>query len=97
MTITTNDISRIEGSTLYDNTGDKVGKVGQVYLDDTTGTPSWVTVSTGLFGTAETFVPLDGARIEGDDLHGGHTKDKTKDGRRVGVDQRVSETEEAER
>jgi sporulation protein YlmC with PRC-barrel domain len=36
------------GSTAYDSDGDKIGKVGQVYLDDETNQP-WVKVNTGLF------------------------------------------------
>jgi uncharacterized protein (TIGR02271 family) len=96
MSITTNDIGRIEGSTLYDSSGDKVGKVGQVYLDDHSGQPSWATVSTGFFGSSETFVPLEGARLDGDNLHVAHDKDKIKDAPRVEVDQHLSETEEAE-
>ena len=95
MTIGT-DINRIEGSTVYDSTGDKVGKVGQVYLDDQTQQPTWVTVSTGFFGTSETFVPIEGARFEGDDIHVGFDKAKIKDAPRVEVDQHLSETEEAE-
>ena len=96
MTITNNDIGRIESASVYDNSGDKVGKVGQVYLDDATGEPSWATVSTGFFGTAETFVPLQDARFDGDSLHVTHDKDKIKDAPRVEVDQHLSETEEAE-
>jgi uncharacterized protein (TIGR02271 family) len=96
MSITTNDISRVESATVYDSTGDKVGSVGQVYLDDRTGEPTWATVSTGFFGTAETFVPLEGARFDGDALHVLHEKDKIKDAPRVEVDQHLSETEEAE-
>src|SRR5687768_18524601 len=46
--------------------GDKIGSVGQVYADDADGQPTWVTVKTGLFGTSESFVPLQGARLEGD-------------------------------
>jgi uncharacterized protein (TIGR02271 family) len=95
MTIGT-DINRIEGSTVYDSAGDKVGKVGQVYLDDQTQQPTWVTVSTGFFGTSETFVPIEGARFEGDDIHVGFDKAKIKDAPRVEVDQHLSETEEAE-
>ena len=95
MTIGT-DINRIEGATLYDGSGDKVGKVGQVYLDDQTQQPTWVTVSTGFFGTSETFVPIEGARFDGDDLHVSYDKDKIKDAPRVEADQHLSETEEAE-
>lgn len=35
------------GSTAVDPDGNKIGKIGQVYLDDATGQPSWVTVSAG--------------------------------------------------
>ena len=37
-------------------------------MDDQTGDPSWVTAKTGLFGTAESFVPLTGASISGSDI-----------------------------
>ena len=94
--ISSNDISRIEGSTLYDNDGDKVGKVGQLYLDDQTGEPTWVTVSTGFFGSSETFVPVEGARLDGDDLRVAYDKDKIKGAPRIDADQHLSETEEAE-
>src|SRR3954463_12561080 len=57
----------------------KVGSVGQVYLDDESGHPDWVTVNTGLFGTRENFVPLRGARIDGDDLVLPFDKDVVKD------------------
>ncbi|GGL85598.1 DUF2382 domain-containing protein [Glutamicibacter protophormiae] len=46
--------------------GEKIGKFGQVFLDDQTGEPQWVTVRTGLFGLSESFVPLDEARMDGD-------------------------------
>ena len=61
-------VPSLMGSTVRDSAGDKIGKVGQVYLDDTTGQPEWVTVRTGLFGTRESFVPLAAARVEGDEV-----------------------------
>ncbi|SDB84128.1 PRC-barrel domain-containing protein [Raineyella antarctica] len=61
-------INQLRGSTMVDQDGDKVGRVEQVYLDDATGQPTWVTVATGLFGTRETFVPLDRTAWEGDAL-----------------------------
>ncbi|MDQ3715282.1 MAG: PRC-barrel domain-containing protein, partial [Actinomycetota bacterium] len=51
----------LTGATVQDSSGDKIGKVSQVYLDDTSGQPKWVTVNTGLFGTKESFVPLEQA------------------------------------
>lgn len=41
------------GSTAVGADGDKIGKVGQIYLDDATGQPGWVAVRTGLFRTRE--------------------------------------------
>ena len=48
--------------------GEKIGRVGQVYVDDATGQLSWVTVKTGLFGTRESFVPMDDASISDDTI-----------------------------
>jgi len=47
---------------------EKLGRIGQIYLDDETSEPTWVTVKTGLFGTSESFVPLNQARLEGNDI-----------------------------
>ncbi|MBC7517704.1 MAG: hypothetical protein H7248_02285 [Microbacteriaceae bacterium] len=35
-----------------------IGVVGRVYVDDLTETPVWVTVKTGIYGNAETFIPV---------------------------------------
>lgn len=48
-------------ATVFDQAGHKIGRVGQVYLDDQTQAPNWVTVKTGLFGMKEFFIPLDHA------------------------------------
>ncbi|WP_445256985.1 PRC and DUF2382 domain-containing protein [Nocardioides aurantiacus] len=63
--------------------GSKIGSVSQVFLDDESGRPEWVTVKTGLFGQAESFVPLSGAEVRGDDVVVPHDKDKVKDAPRV--------------
>ena len=52
------DFDRIEGATAYDNSGEKIGRIGQVYVDEESGEAGWVTVSTGLFGLSESFAPL---------------------------------------
>jgi len=55
-------------SEVVDRLGEVIGSVGQVYLDDDTGQPSWVTVRTGLFGTRTPFVPLDRALVAADSI-----------------------------
>ena len=56
------------GRNAVDPQGNKIGSVGQVYLNDETGQPDWVTVNTGLFGTKEHFAPLAGSSFNGDAL-----------------------------
>jgi stress response protein YsnF len=59
-------VSAAIGSTAYDATGAKIGTVEHFYVDDRTGAPSWVAVTTGLFGTRHSIVPaLDAAFAEG--------------------------------
>lgn len=90
------DLDRITSATAYDADGDKVGRVGQVYLDDETGRPTWVSVSTGLFGTSESLAPLEGHRWDGDRLVLAHAASVIKDAPRVDVDQHISPEEENE-
>jgi uncharacterized protein (TIGR02271 family) len=62
-----NDLTPLLGrrSAVVTEQGDKVGSLGEVYLSDVTEDPTWITVHTGLFGTRESFVPLQGARVQG--------------------------------
>lgn len=95
MTITTEQVQGLTGK-VYSQDSNKVGSVGQIYLDDTTGSPSWVTVKTGLFGTSETFVPLDGARVDGDDVYVAFPEDKIKGAPRIDPDGSISPDQEDE-
>ncbi len=54
------------GKNALDAQGNKIGSIGQVYVDDETGVPDWITVNTGLFGTKESFAPLYGSSVTGD-------------------------------
>jgi uncharacterized protein (TIGR02271 family) len=74
------------GSTAYSSDGDKIGTVRQLFLDDETGRPEFVTVNTGLFGTHETFIPVAEAEVAGDRLTVPFTKDKVKDAPHVAAD-----------
>ena len=93
--IANQDLDRIQGATAYDSTGEKVGKVGQIYTDDATGEPTWVAVSTGLFGLSESLAPLANATLEGDDdLRLSYNKQMIKDAPRVEGDQSLDADEE---
>ncbi|HSJ75484.1 MAG TPA: PRC and DUF2382 domain-containing protein, partial [Gemmatimonadales bacterium] len=84
--ITQNQVRDLIGSELLDANGNKIGKIGQIFLDDETGQPEWVTVNTGLFGTNESFVPLADAEVTGDALRVSYDKDKVKDAPNVDID-----------
>lgn len=92
--IGSNDLDRVQGATAYDNSGEKIGKVDQVYLDDQSSEPTWITVNTGLFGTSTSFVPLEGAAFDGSDVRLGYDKDRVKDAPRIDVDQHLERDQE---
>ena len=72
-------LDRLYGTVVYDSSGDKIGKLSTVYLDDRTDEPTFATVSTSLLGTSESFVPLRDARFDGSDIRVEFTKDQIKD------------------
>jgi uncharacterized protein (TIGR02271 family) len=81
------------GRMAVDSAGDKLGKIGQVYLDDSTSQPVWVTVSTGLLGMKESFAPVSGARWDGDSLVLPVTKDVVKGAPSVDADGHLEDSE----
>ena len=94
--MSTFDVNAILSSTAYGSDGDKIGKVEQVFLDDNSGEPTFLTVNTGLFGAKEYFVPVKGARQDGDRVVLPYTKDVIKDAPKVDADQHLSPAEEEE-
>ena len=84
--LTEQDARQAIGSTVYSANGDKIGKVGQLFLDDETQRPEFITVNTGLFGTNETFIPVADAELSGDRLTVPFDKDKVKDAPNVAAD-----------
>jgi uncharacterized protein (TIGR02271 family) len=94
--ITQDDLQRLFGTDVYGSDAGKIGSVGQVYLDDRTGDPEWVSVRTGLFGTKESFVPLQGAELDADGLQVPFGKDQVKGAPRIDADGDLSPAEEDE-
>ncbi len=68
---------------VVDSTGDKIGYLGDVYLDDKTGLPEWVTGVGAMFGTHASFVPLREAEIIEDQVCVRYPKDLIKQAPRV--------------
>lgn len=96
MRITQEHIDTLYSAEVVDQNGDKVGSVGQVYLDDHTGAPAWVTVKTGLFGTNETFVPLDAADVDNGQIQVPYEKDFIKDAPSMDADRHLDDPQQDE-
>jgi len=87
----------LPGRVVVDRDGEKIGKIGELYVDDQTNQPKWVTVNTGLFGMRESFVPLKDLTPRGDDLVLPYSKDKVKDAPNVdAAEGHLSVAEEAD-
>jgi hypothetical protein len=82
------------GRTVLDRDGDKIGRVGELFLDRATDLPAWAGVQTGLFGRHETFVPIQGIEEDGKDLRVPYDKATVADAPHVDPDVSLSEDEE---
>jgi uncharacterized protein (TIGR02271 family) len=87
-------VEKLQNANVYGTDGDKIGSVGQVYLDDQSGQPSFVTVKTGLFGTKETFIPVSEATQSADGLQVPFDKTFVKDAPNVDADGSITPAEE---
>lgn len=90
------DPSTLVGSTVVGTGGAKLGQVSDVYLDNQTGTPAWVAVTSGLFGNHVSLVPLARAEYDGTELSVPYDKDQLKAAPHHDPGQALSETEEAD-
>jgi hypothetical protein len=67
------------GSDAVDESGDKIGSIEDLYLDNASGEPEWFAIKTGLFGTSQSFAPVRGYRLEGEEVRLPYAKDMVKD------------------
>ena len=63
-------------------------------MDEQTGMPLWVTVATGMFGTRQSFAPLYGAQVSGDEVTLAVSKEQIKDAPNVDDDGRIDASEQ---
>jgi hypothetical protein len=73
---------------------EKLGRIGQIYLDERTAEPTWITVKNGLFGTSESFIPLYHARVEGNDILVDYDQETIKNAPRIEADDDLTPREE---
>jgi len=93
-THTREDVLSWRDRDLIDNDGDKIGKIDDIYLDRETDQPEWAVVTTGLFGTKRTFVPLQEATPDQDGIRVPFEKATVKDAPKIDPDGELSRDEE---
>ena len=94
--MTMTDLSGWRGHDVVDPSGDTIGEIADIYLDEQTDQPEWLAVRTGLFGRRLSFVPIAEAQASGDYVAVPYSKDQVKDAPNVDPDEGLlSEREEA--
>jgi uncharacterized protein (TIGR02271 family) len=58
----TGEWARLQGQSVYDNAGQKIGDIQRVFFDQA-NEPAWVAVQGGRIGTREALVPLTGSQM----------------------------------
>lgn len=92
-------ISNEELNTLYDaeildQDGEKIGTLGEVYLDNRTGDPAWLTVRAGWFGARKVFVPMSTAEVRDGQIQVPYPAEKVKGAPDILPDGHLSEDDE---
>ena len=84
------------GANVVSSSGEKIGSIEDIYLDQETNKPEWVAVNTGMFGSRTTFVPLAEASQKGDDIVVPYDKGMVKGAPNVDAGGELSQQDEAE-
>ncbi len=86
--------SMTAGANVLSQDGAVLGPMGQLYVDDATGDPSWVTVATHTVGSPESLAPLQGATLDDKGVRLPYTHAKVYDSPKVSQEGRLSPEEE---
>ena len=92
----TQDILSYRGQSLVGSDGENLGTVEEIYLDQETQRPEWALVATGLFGTKQSFVPIQQVNRSEQGLQVPFDKATVKDAPKIDPDGQLSQPEEAE-
>ncbi|MBG6225107.1 stress response protein YsnF [Arthrobacter sp. CAN_A2] len=82
------------GANVLSDDGAVLGPMGQLYVDDATGEPSWVTVATHTAGNPESFAPLRDATLDGQDVRLPYPHSTVYDSPKMSQDGHLSPEEE---
>ncbi len=89
------ELTAWRGREVRGSDGEKIGSVDEIYLDDQTGEPEWLSIKSGLFGTKHSFVPIRGASMQGDAVTVPFDKSTVSGAPKADPDGELSQDEEA--
>lgn len=92
--IRNNNLGALMGAPVLGKDDERIGTVGQIFVDPVTDEPNWMTVHTGLFGRRETFVPLRDAEWDHERLRVDIDKETIKAAPRIDTDEALSPEDE---
>ena len=89
------ELAQMRGQPVYDNSGDQIGSVEEIFVDEQTRKPEWLGIGTGFFGTKRVLVPVEGASTQNGGLTVPYSKEQVKDAPDIDADEISQETEQA--
>jgi len=92
-TMTMEQLTELRGSPVYDQSGDKIGSVEEIFYDADTQQPEWIGIGTGFFGMKRVLVPVAGASMDADGVTVPYAKDMVKDTPDIDGDEISEDTE----
>jgi uncharacterized protein (TIGR02271 family) len=92
----TKDILSWRGQELRSSDDGKLGTIEEIYLDTRTDEPEWALITTGLFGSKQSFVPLRDASQSDDGITVPFDKATVKDAPKIDPDGQLSREEETQ-
>jgi uncharacterized protein (TIGR02271 family) len=75
--------------------GEQIGKVEEIFYDESSNQPEWVGIGTGFLGTKRVLVPLQAAELQGDALLVPYPKEQVKGSPDIDSDHIDGTTEQA--
>lgn len=92
--ITQEQLNALYDADVVDQEGQKVGSLDQIYVDNATGDPAWLSVRIGWIGGRRCFCPLSNAEIVGNQIRLAYLVDTIKAAPEIPVDRHLTEDEE---
>jgi uncharacterized protein (TIGR02271 family) len=95
MTPTESAVAAWRGRSAVDSDGEKIGTIDEIYMDAETSKPEWLAVTTGMFGSKVSFIPIAEASEANGDVQVPYDKQQVKDAPKAEADGELSQEEES--